>query len=106
MEGQMTIFDIIKPNSLDDLPEEEMVKQVSDATGLNFKYRDDFWKWECKVKDVRFSLHYSNYSIDDKRRFISCGYDRKAKEGCGSPIDSLEEAIAFFRKAKERYEIA
>ena len=103
MYEQMTIFDLLKP-SLDDLPEEDMVRQVSSATGLDFKWRDDFWKWECKVKDVRFSVHYSNYSFGNHERFISCGYDRKT-EGSSGPMDSLDEAIEFFKKGKERYRL-
>lgn len=101
LPGQMNIFDFLTPLEipLDDLPEDEMVKMIAEATGLDFKYIDDFWGWQFKKQNVTFSVHYSNYNMTDSTaRFISTGFDT-LKQGVGSPCDSIEEAIRFFKRA-------
>ena len=39
MTGQMSIFDYMQPeeNALEDLPEEDMIHMLENATGINFK---------------------------------------------------------------------
>ena len=106
MEGQLSIFDFLDDDpaemSLDDLPEEEMVKIVGNSIGVNFTYRDDFWGYEAKYKKLKFELHYSNYRLSDNTaRFISAGYNY-SKGGAGSPCDSIQEAVNFFRNAMNR----
>lgn len=99
---QMSIFDFISPDderSIDDIPEAEMVKMIADATGLDFKYIDDFWGWQFKKRKVTFSVKYSNYNMTDSTaRFISTDFNTP-KQGAGSPCDSIEEAIRFFKRA-------
>ena len=98
---QMTIYDFLTPDedyNLYDLPEDEMVRIISDATGLDFKYKDGLWGYIAKVGKVQYELKYSNYKqINNHARFISCGYGNN-KEGAGSPCNSVKEAIAFFKK--------
>ena len=107
MDTQMTIFDFLQPNisdanNLDNLPEAEMVKMIMAATGLDFEYRDDFWRYEAKRKGVKYEVGYSNYQLDDNhKRFISCGYGNN-KGGSGSPCDTVQEAISFFQRALAR----
>ena len=104
MDGQLSIFDFLAPKetSLDDLPESEMVKAISDATGIKFKYRDSFWGWQAKIKGVTYSVQYDNYWLDDnKRRFIGADWNTTT-QGASRPCDSIQEAISFFRRAIER----
>lgn len=106
MNGQMSIFDFLKPaeRTLDDIPESEMVWQIANATGLDFRFVNDFWGWQAKVKKVTFSVQYDNYHMDDnKRRFIGADWNTTA-QGSSRPCDSLQEAIEFFKAAKKRAE--
>lgn len=105
MDGQMDIFDYLKPSdkvSLEDMPEEEMVRRVGTAVGLDFKYDKVLEDWRCKVKDVTFDIHFSRISVEPFTRYISCGWSRKT-EGCGSPCDSIRQAVEFFKKGKEKW---
>lgn len=99
MTGQISIWEWLGTDDINSMDEEEMVRRVGDATGLDFKYRDNLFGWEHKSKGVRFNIHYSNYhpGINDGRRFISCGFDY-GNGGRSGPMDSLEEAITFFKK--------
>lgn len=85
--------------NLENLSEEEMVKQVSEATGIPFKYKDSLFGWVHNIKKTKeeFSIRYGNYSIGDHRRMIHCDYC-KGTSGCGGPRDSVEEAIEFFMR--------
>lgn len=107
MIDQITIFDILPKEDLErdinDLPENEMVDIVGRTTGLNFKYDDYLTQYVAKKGELTFTLKYSNYRIDDQRRFISSGWSRKMLEGAGIPADSIEEAVEFFNSAKERF---
>ena len=106
---QVSIFDACQL-SLFDAPmrdkfpssEAEMVEMISKRVGLKFEYVDELWGWVAKTKYCRFTLHYSNYKLDDKHdRFISCGYDYhkgKSLGGSGSPCDSIDEAVRFFKR--------
>lgn len=103
LPGQMSIFDFIdqpvQEIPLDELPEPEMVRMVSEATGLNFQRRElsGYGGWyEAKLGKVKHTVHYSNYSIDDHRRFISVGWD-VGTAGGGGPTDSLTDAIEWFK---------
>ena len=103
LPGQMTIFDFLTPpeRPLEDLPESEMVKMITDATGLKFRFIDSFWGWQVKERGVLFSVQYDNYLVDDKRRFIGADWNANHQGQC-SPCDSVQEAIDFFRKAIRR----
>ncbi len=104
MDGQMTIFDYLKakPVSFDDLPEPEMIRQITEMTGLNF-VKADRAKWAeydyyfAKDKGVEYECGYSNYLIDDFRKFIDVGWSYKTSGG-GSPCDSVDEAVATLKK--------
>lgn len=97
-DGQMTIFD-----SLEILPEEDMVSKVEKETGLKFNYRDDFWGWEYKKRDFKIRIEYGRYSFGDFDRFIGCSIDEK-DGGSSCPCDSIEEVVKRIKGYLERRE--
>lgn len=106
LPGQMSIFDFIdnpvQEIPLDELTEPEMVRMVSEATGLDFQRKEIgtdhyvFYDYEAKVGKVRYTLQLSNYSIEDHRRCILVGWDEKTAGG-GGPRDSVTEAVNWFK---------
>ena len=102
--GQMTIFDYI--SELDDIPVEEMVRQVSEAVGIVFERKTAEWfengtgVWyeSRKSKHEMFDLCYDRYA-DTNRKFIGAGWQYKTSAG-GVPCDTIQEAIDFFNRAK------
>lgn len=104
MNGQMSIFDFMQPEtesrSLDEIPEVEMIQMIHNATGLDFKYRDELFGYQAKMGGRVYSCRYSNYdgSVHGGARHIACGWDSK-NQGCGAPRDSVEDAIDFFKRA-------
>lgn len=90
------------------LPEDDMIRIVSEQTGLTFKetpnvIEDNPYKWfESKRKKIRVEVHYSHY-FEDNKRFIGVGIDC-GNEGSGCPCDSIEEAVGRIRRGLERYE--
>lgn len=106
LAGQMSIFDFLEPSgsTLDDISESEMVRQIATATGLDFRFVNDFWGWQAKVKKVTFSVQYDNYHMDDnKKRFIGADWNTTT-EGSSRPCDTIQQAIEFFKAAKKRAE--
>lgn len=108
MMGQMSIFDLMDRIVLEDMSEEEMIAEVMRSTGLEFKlqeypgYKTTIHEYECKYKGAKFTCNYSKY-FDDGARFISCGYSRRKNyEGAGSPCDSIDEAVDFFKFYMQR----
>lgn len=100
---QMNIFEIFpqkSAESLESITEEDMVQRVKNATEIPFEYKDGLWGYQATIKKVQFNIQYSRYKTDGKR-FISCGWQTKSS-GCGSPVDSIDDAIKFFINAKER----
>lgn len=105
-KGQMSLWDIFPPTkaekTLDDYTEEEMVKEVSRFTGISFTYKDSVWGWVFKRKKETYDVKFLNYDEGlGGKRFISCGWGT-TNEGMGSPCDSIDEAVKFFARAKER----
>ena len=106
MDGQLSIFDIMPKEDdvdrdLETLPEDEMITLIKTHTGLPFEVDniqiDKNTLYSCKRKGLKFSVHYSRFTIEPYSKFISCGYSYKTG-GVGAPCDSLEKAIAFFVK--------
>lgn len=105
MKGQLSIFDFMSPEpetrGLDDIPEDEMVRNLENLTGLAFKHHED--RYEAKYKKIMLYVHYDNYAMTDcTDRFIAVGYDTKAREGGGGPCDSIEEAAGKLKKYMEK----
>ena len=108
MEGQMTIFDFLpqpETKSLENLPEDEMVRLMSEATGLDFKPEHSMsWLgkelYTAKKGKETYSISYANCFSFRKNEYvksISCSYDY-GTGGCGVAIDNLDDAIQFFKK--------
>ena len=97
-DGQMSLFD-----NLETLPEEDMAARIGDALGIKFTYRDAFWGWEYKKKNTVLRIEYARYSIDDHRKHIGCSINHKTS-GAAVPCDSVEEAIEWFKKYRDKGE--
>lgn len=97
-DGQMTLFD-----NLETLPEEDMAKQVGDGLGIKFTYRDAFWGWEYKKKKTTLRIEYSRYTVDDCRKHIGCSIEHKTS-GAACGCDTVEEAVSWFQKYRDRGE--
>lgn len=87
------------------MTEQEAVERVGKALGLTFKHNDFLEQWESKVGCVTLDASYDRYSTvgdmenADGGLFLAVGYsNRKTKAGAGAPTDTLEEAIAWFRR--------
>lgn len=103
--GQMTIFDFLPQpdDDLETLPEEEMVRRISEAIGMTFKpvvYEYGFKEYVAKIsKHEKYTIQYDNYlGINDNRRFIGVGWTYRTSGG-GSPCDSVQEAVDWFKRA-------
>lgn len=97
---QMTIFDFIGQKEhpeLDKLDEAQMVAIVGRAVGLNFKWDDFFEDYRAKRGKDKYNIRYGVFSVEPYTRYISCGYDYGIG-GCHSPEQSIEDAIAFFKR--------
>ena len=96
---QMTLFDC-----LETIPEEDMVKQIGDALGVEFKKEDELWGWVYKVKKIKCSLHYSRYSFEPYERFISTSVSGPTG-GSSGPMDTIEDAISFMKSGMKQWGI-
>ena len=102
--GQLSLFDLLPEESLDDIPEEEMAKRIGDAIGVKFIYDSFFNDYRAKVGHSILMVEYSNYiGCYNDARFIGCGIDDK-KNHCGAsaPIDSIAEAIQWFERRRNK----
>ena len=96
MLGQLSIFDYMKPKELYDLSEAEMIKRLSERTGLNFIYVPLRWtetkgEYKATVKKAEFTAGYDCYA-DSMTRFIAIEW-AVFTSGGGSPCDSIDEAV-------------
>ena len=100
--GQMSIFDLLPAESLENIPEEEMVIQIGNALGVNFVKDQILGDYRAKIGQSVLSLHYSYYQgCFNDEKFISCGvYDKKNNCGSGAPRDSIQEAIEWFERRR------
>ena len=101
---QMSIFDYIKPDSLDQLSDEELAKIVGIGTGIKFEYNSFMQLYRAKVNGITLDIHLSQYdeSLGGKR-FISLNtWIWKEKSGAGIGFDSIEEVVDFIKKYVSR----
>ena len=103
---QMTIWDYMNQESLEDIPEDVMARRIGDAIGVTFTWDDFFEDYRAKVGKWILSVNYSRYfaNVDDNEgrgaRFISCDYQSN-RSGKSAPLDSIKEAIEWFLRNKE-----
>lgn len=101
---QLSIFDFLKPEATETdielLPVEEIARIIGEQLGLIFcKSKYDGY-YEAKANGTTFEISKETYLTDDERygkAFIGCGWERSHSGGC-SPIDSIEEAVKWFKK--------
>lgn len=103
MERQMTIFDYLGEQELENMTEEEMVAEVGARLGLKFTLNPNYHEYICKYKGRTCTVSFDNYNTGDDRqgkRFISAGYETKTG-GTSGPRDSVDEAVRWFFKRME-----
>jgi hypothetical protein len=106
MTGQMTLWDYLPEKSLEDIPEEEAVRQIGDAIGVRF-LPGKFGGYSAKVGKYTLSCEYDRYftDVDDKigTGDLFIGVDIMDKKGCGAsaPVGSIQKAIDWFRAYKK-----
>ena len=104
---QMTIFDIVEPETSTDwrkMSIKQIAAYISDRTGLNFipdtRFKGEFNEYIAYfTSHLFFTVGLSTYTTRERNGvpFISVGYeDKKNQSGGGSPCDSLDEAIEYF----------
>lgn len=104
MDGQITIFDWFRPAAPDinDITEAEAVRQVGDMIGVVFSYNDRFNQWQARVGNLKLSLSYRRFNLDNNTDlFLDAGYDYY-KGGGGSPCSGIESAVKYFERVMER----
>ena len=107
---QMTIWDFLKEDSLETLPEEDMVRQVGAALGVVFKKDQFFGDYRAKVGKAILCVEYSRFSADGVEsefkkgdRFIGCDI-MHGTSGASAPCLSVKEAIEWFELYRRKYE--
>lgn len=100
---QLSIFDFLKPETTETdielLPVEEIARIIGEQLGLAF-HKDKFGYYSAKANGTTYEISKATYLTHDERygkAFISCGWER-SHSGGGSPIDSVEEAVEWFKK--------
>lgn len=97
-----------EPSAFDDISEEEMIRQVSEGTGLEFTYNDHLERYEANIgtksKPIIISVRYSNYypGVHGGSRFVSASVNGKTSSS-SLPSDSVESLIKGINKAIEEY---
>lgn len=106
MLGQMSIFDFVSvPNNVQEMSEEEIARVVGDRVGLDFK-KGGFRGYRVNVGRIEYTIAKSRFTIPPYSDFVSCNYQRMGGDyrGGGSPCESIDKAVEFFRKALVRNE--
>ena len=108
--NQITIFDLLEPAeaALESMTTADMAREIGRQVGIEFK--PSGWSDEYQAvigKKLKLTIHKAHYSCDTVNNkegdpFIGVGWDL-GTSGCGSPVDSIEEAVEFFKKAIERH---
>ncbi len=111
---QMTLFDIMAPEDIDtdieNMTTAAAARLIGEALGVSFKPTDYETEHEARPsKKLKLTVHMCRYSMctDDEagqgKAFIGVGFSYGTSGG-GAPCDSIESAIAYFRKIMRRVE--
>lgn len=107
---QLTIFDVFQidtgEHDIQTLPEEDMIRMVSEQTGIVFKEDKNApqskYTWYRATKGSNYiDVHYGHYFKDD-RRFIGVSIGNNMG-GSSCPCDSLKEAIDRIKRNMRVY---
>ena len=113
MTRQLTILDMVEQVStypdINDITESEMAKLVGNALGLNFKYNQDFERYEANIptrkrsQKPKISVSFRNYAMDDNHdRFLSAGYTYNLGGG-GGGYPTIEKALEYLEKRVDEF---
>jgi len=108
-DGQMSIFDIMTietpAHDFETMSIEEAARLIGEATGLSFKLNDRFEIMNNKIyiakaKGYIVSINFNHFSpsVRNGRRYLGTQVD-KGTSGCGSPCESIEEAIKWIKRS-------
>ena len=111
MDGQISIFDFVEipENEIEEMTSGELANVIGTAIGIEFKPTGWSDEYEAQVgKKVRLSVNKSHFACDGVNHkegdaFISCGWSC-GTSGAGSPIQSIQEAVEWFKKRIEKGE--
>ena len=107
---QITIFELLTEATVPDWKKmtlKQIAAHISEKTGLHFmpdtRYHGDFTQYIAyHTKNLFFTLGLGSFINNEP--YISVGYeDKKNLCGGGSPSDSLEWAIDYFKTQVERF---
>lgn len=100
---QLSIFDIIETEEAPKFPESdfaEIVAYINNKLGLNFQMRDGFKNpsYEAKYKKARLFLSKGKFSpgVNGGAYYIGVSFETPTA-GRSSPVDTIEQAIDFFK---------
>ena len=110
---QMSIFDFMPADDGDTLEGKTIAQIAADISmivGVNFNpktWNDGDVQYVARLdKNNTLTLSEDHYNTEDEengKRFLGCGYDFEDKSGGGAPCDTIDEAVAYFRKRMEQY---
>lgn len=105
---QMTIWDFMKEDCLETLPEEDMVRQIGSALRVDFKKDGFFGDYRARVGKSILSVEYDRFSDDGVEcdfkkgdRFIGCDFI-DGNNGASAPCLSVQEAIEWFEHYRRK----
>lgn len=108
---QLTIFDYL-PSSYDvaTMTTREIASVIGDMLDLPFEeVREDRYaivetEYAVKIKNITYSIGKNKFLVPPYTYYISCGWQKNGGDyaGASTPIDTVDEAVRWFRKALER----
>ena len=114
IEGQLSLFDMMPAEDGDTLEGKtisQIAADISMLVGVNFNpktWSDGEVQYVARLdKNSTLTLSEDHYDTEDEShglRFLGCGYDFKNdNSGGGAPCDTIDDAVAYFRKRIEQY---
>ena len=112
MAQQMTIFDLLETPDWKEMTLKQIAAYISERKGLKFipdtRYHGDYTYYIAYyTTQLFFTLGLGRFANTEELKgepYISVGYeDKKNLCGGGSPSDSLEWAVDYFKSAVERF---
>ena len=110
---QMSIFDFMPADDGDALEGKTIAQIAADISmivGVNFNpktWADGEVQYVARLdKNNTLTLSEDHYNTEDEengKRFLGCGYDFEDHSGGGAPCDTIDDAVAYFRKRMEQY---
>ena len=104
MDGQMTIFDFIQQDDFTTMPEDQVMRIISERIGLELVYDGKWNEYAAKLGKITISVKISSYrcthgglsKVIEGNKFICCNW-QGSTEGGGSPRDSIDDAVRYLQ---------